>query len=231
LLSKNREEVEMRKALIFLPIAAAALLGTFGWDYIGGISSAAPRIITKTVEAVTPPPERTLVTRDVMVKALEGKLELVTASLPFDTHTIAGTCDGNWLQRLAYKNCVSLFIPGKVNAGFNWQQFGLASITTNTETITVNLGRPKIFDVVIDHEKIDVINQEDGWFVSQDNTLQTRALAKATRELKTKACHSGLLRFAAVEAEKRVGDNLRTLLHAAGDTRQVRITYMPPDCR
>lgn len=221
----------MKKILLALALAGAGIAGAFLWDMIGGISTAIPRVVTKTVEVVAPPPERTEVTRDVMVRALEGKLELVTASLPFDTHTVAGTCDGNWWQQFAYKNCVSLLIPGKVNAGFNWQQFGSESITANAETVTINLGTPRLFDVVIDHSKIEVLNQEDGLFVSIDKTLQVRALAQATRELRVKACRSGLLRFAATEAEKRVGDNLRTLLHAAGDTRQVRITYMPPDCR
>jgi hypothetical protein len=221
----------IKKALLFLALAGAGLAGAFLWNMIGGIGTAIPRVVTQTVEVVAPPPERTEVTRDVMVRALEGKLELVTASFPFDTHIVAGTCDGNWWQQFAYKNCVSLLIPGKVNAGFNWQQFGPESITTNAETVTVNLGAPRLFDVVIDHSKIEVLNQEDGAFVSQDRTLQVRALAQATRELRTKACQSDLLAFAALEAEKRVGDNLRTLLHEAGDTRQVRITHMPPVCR
>lgn len=221
----------MKKVFLFLAIIGAGISGAFLWDTIGGISSAVPQVITKTVAVVTPPPERTEVTRDVMVQALEGKLELVTASFKFDTYTIAGTCDGNWWQQFAYTNCVSLLIPGKVNAGFNWQQFGPESITATTETVTVNLGTPRLFDVVIDHSKIEVLNQEDGAFVSQDKTLQTRALAQATHELRVKACQSNLLRFAALEAEKRVGDNLRTLLAEAGDIRQVRITHMPPACR
>ncbi len=221
----------MKKFLLFLALLGAGIVGAFAWNYVGGVTAAVPRIVTRTVEVVAPPPERIEVTRDVMVRSLEGKLELVTASLNFDTHTIAGTCDGNWWQQFAYKNCVSLFIPGKVNAGFNWQQFGPESITTTPETVTVNLGTPRLFDVVIDHSNIEVLYQIDGTFVSQDRTLQTRALAQATRELRVKACQSNLLRFAALEAEKLVGDNLRILLSEAGDIRQVRITHMPPACR
>jgi hypothetical protein len=217
----------MKKVLLFLALASVGIGGALAWNWIAGISSVVPQAAAE----IAPPPERTLVTRDVMVKALEGKLELVTASLPFDTHTIAGTCDGNAWQKFAYENCVSLLIPGKVNAGFDWQQFGPESITMNADEIVVNLGKPKIFDVVIDHGKIAVLNQTDGAFVTRDQSLQVRAIAQATRELRVKACGSDLLRFASLEAEKRVGDNLRTLLHAAGDTRLVRISHMPPDCR
>jgi Protein of unknown function (DUF4230) len=214
----------------------AALLGLA--VLVGGVSLGAlltfelrpPQVITQAVTAVTPPPERTEVTRDVMVRSLQGKLEMVTASLLLDAYTVAGVCDGNWWQDFAYRNCVTMLIPGKVNAGFNWQQFGPENIETTSETITVNIGTPQIFDVVIDHSKIEVLNQDDGWFVSQDQTLQTRALAQATRELRAKACRNDILTFAAHEAEVRVGNNLRTLLHAAGDTRQVRVIYMPPTC-
>lgn len=165
-----------------------------------------------------------------MVQALEEKLEITTFSMFLDTYVIAGVCDGNGWQQFAYRNCVTMLVPAKINAGFNWETFGPDSITTNRDEVTVHLGKAKIHDVVINHKGIEVLNQEDGAFVSPDKHLQTKALAKAATELRLKACRNDILKAAALAAEKKVGDNLRVLLKTAGDVRTVKIVYDIPKC-
>lgn len=212
--------------MVTVGIVGGAIIGT-----VATFELQPPEVITETVKAVTPPPERIEVTRNVMVKALEDKLEITTFSMYLDAYVVAGVCDGNWWQNFAYRNCVTMMVPGKINAGFDWETFGPSQITTSRDVVTVHLGRPIIHDVVIDHKRIEVLGQEDGAFVFSDKKLQTKALAQATVELRQKACRNDILKAAALSAEKRVGDNLRLFLQQAGDVRAVAIVYDIPDCK
>ena len=210
-----------------------ATVGTVGSFLLGSIVTfelQPPEVITKTVEAITPPPERIEVTRNVMVKALEDKLEITTFSMYLDAYVVAGVCDGNWWQDFAYRNCVTMLVPGKVNAGFDWETFGPDQITTSRDEVIVHLGKPVIHDVVIDHKRIEVLGQEDGAFVFSDKKLQTKALAQATDEIRKKACRNDILKAAGLSAEKKIGDNLRLFLQQAGDVRSVKIVYDIPTC-
>lgn len=220
----------MRKTSIAL-MAIAATGGSFLLGSILTFELQTPEIITETVEAVVPPPERIEVTRNVMVKALEDKLEITTFSMYLDAYVVAGVCDGNWWQDFAYRNCVTMLVPGKVNAGFDWETFGPDHITENRDEVIVHLGKAMIHDVVIDHKRIEVLDQEDGAFVFSDKKLQAKALAQATVEIRQKACRNDIYKAAALSAEKKVGDNLRLLLKTAGDVRTVKIVYDIPDCK
>jgi Protein of unknown function (DUF4230) len=214
-------------------IALMVTVGVVGGALVGTIATfelQPPEVISRTVEAVTPPPERIEVTRNVMIRALEDKLEITTFSMYPDAYVVAGVCDGNWWQDFAYRNCVTMLVPGKVNAGFDWETFGPDQITTSRDEVIVHLGQAEIQDVVIDHKGIEVLGQEDGAFVFSDKKLQTKALAQATVELRQKACRNDILKAAGLSAEKKVGDNLRLLLKAAGDVRTVSIVYDTPTC-
>ncbi len=213
-----------------LRIALMAAAGTVASFFIGSIVTfemQIPEIITKTVEVITPPPERIEVTRVAMVKALEGKLEITSASMKLEKYVPSGTCNS-----FLWEDCIVMIVTGKVNAGFDWGTFSSDDITTTGDVVTVNLGTPKIHDVVIDHTRTKVLNQTDGLLViNPDKSLQMRTLAKTVTQLRKDACHNDLLKFAALEADKRVGDNLRLFLQQAGDVRTVKVVYDIPDCK
>jgi hypothetical protein len=215
----------MKKRYIALMITAGVVLGAL----VGTVATfelQTPKIITKAVAAVTPPPERIEVTRVAMVKALEGKLEITSASMRLEKYVPGGVCNS-----FLWEDCVTVIVSGKINAGFDWGSFTPHNIRVTPDEVTVHLGKPKIHDVVIDHTRTKTISQEDGLFVlTPDKSLQLRTIARTVDQLKVDACHNGILKFAALEAEKRVGANLRTLLKAAGDTRTVSIVYDIPRC-
>jgi hypothetical protein len=218
----------MKKYLLF---AAAIVLGMVAaaYSYYSPLSRGEAAVST-VIAAVTPAPERVEVTREVMVKSIEGKLEVTTASLTLETYTVAGRCDGNNWQQWAYENCVTLLVPAKVNAGFDWSEFGADDISTDADTVTIKLGQPTIFDVVINHQKIEVLDQVDGWFVTQDKSLQMRALAQASKEIRAKACLNDIYKWASLEGKERIGNNIRTTLQAAGDKRKVEVLTTPVRC-
>ena len=220
----------MRKLLLIVGVGGVLVAGSYWYGQATSIAEPIVRTVTRTVEVIAPPPEKIEVSRQAMLRALKGKLELTTASMRLEKYVPGGVCDGNAWQNFAYENCVALLVPAKINSGFAWETFKPGMIAVTPELVTINLGTPKIFDVVIDHKNIKVLYQGDGAFVSPDKTLQTRTLAAAEKALRLDACHNGILRTAGLEAEKRIGDILRSLLHAAGDVREVKITYSVPAC-
>ena len=218
------------KKILMIPIVGMMLVATFFWGQATSIAPAVTEAVARTIETVAPPPERIEVSRQAMLRALEGKLELTTASMRLEKYVPGGVCDGNAWQNFAYENCVAMLVPAKINAGFDWGTFKPEQITTTPELVTIDLGTPKIFDVVIDHQNIKVLYQGDGAFVSPDNTLQSRILAESEKAFRYDACHNDILRTAGLEAEKRTGDIVRSLLHTTGDRREVKITYTIPAC-
>ena len=162
----------MKKIIKWLALLILILAGAFVYNGITNIGSMVP-----TVAAVMPPPEKIEVSRQAMLRALEGKLELTTASMRLEKFVPGGVCDGNTWQNFAYEDCVTMLVPAKINAGFDWGTFKPEQIKSTSERITVDIGTPKIFDVVIDHQNIKVIYRSDGAFVSPDKSLEMRVLA------------------------------------------------------
>ena len=220
----------MKKALKWSMLLILILSGAFVYESITNIGLMVPTVVTKTVQVMAPPPEKIEVSRQAMLRSLEGKLEITTASMRLEKYVHGGICTGNAWQQFAYENCVTMLVPAKINAGFDWENFGPDNIEVTHEVITINLGTPKIHDVVIDHSGIKVLDQSDGALVFSDTSLQTRILAESTPAFRKDACFNGILKTAALVAEKKVGDNIRLILRQAGDVRQVKITYTMPAC-
>jgi Protein of unknown function (DUF4230) len=216
------------KKLLFIPIVGGAVVGAYLYGQATSIAAPITRVVEKTIQVVGPPPEKIEVSRQAMLRALEGKLELTTASMRLEKYVPGGVCNGNAWQNFAYENCVTMLVPAKINAGFDWGTWKPEQITATHERVTIDLGAPKIFDVVIDHKNIKVLYQGDGAFVSPDKTLQTRVLAASEPAFRRDACNNDILHTASLEAEKRVSDIERSLLHTAGDTREVVVTSKAP---
>ena len=218
------------KKILWIPIVGVMLVVAFFIGQAISIASGVASTATATISAVAPPEEKIEVSRQAMLRALDGKLEITTASMRLEKYVHGGICTGNAWQQFAYENCVTMLVPAKINAGFDWESFGPDNIEVTHEVITIKLGTPKIHDVVIDHSGIKVLDQSDGALVFSDTSLQTRILAESTPAFRKDACFNGILKTAALVAEKKVGDNIRLILRQAGDVRQVKITYTMPAC-
>ena len=222
----------MKKRYIALITGTTAVLGAIG-GFLMQSSIAAPRFITKTVEVLAPPPERVEISPIVLVNAMESKFDTITFSIKLKLDQVtAGRCDGNAWQDFWYRDCLKMEVPAEVSAGFGKEILDPSRITATTSTITVNLGTPVILRTGIFHARVKVLNPEDdgGMAVDPDKNLQAKALAKAENRLRQAACEAGILKAAALSAEKEFGDLFRNVLKAAGDVRTVKIVYTIPKC-
>lgn len=191
-----------------------------------------PKVITRTVEVVAPPPETVQVSKYVIVQAMEETYQVTTASANLKTYVEAGRCNGNWWQDMAYRDCLKMDVPAKVNAGFGQNIIDEERVSATDQSITIDLGTPVIHDVVINHGRITVRNPDDdgGFWSDADKNLQARALARLAPTFQRMACEAGIFRQAALSAEKQYGDHLRHVLGLAGDTRTIQIIYTVPTC-
>lgn len=222
----------MKKRHIALMIGSTAVLGTIG-GFLVQSSLAAPRFITKTVEVLAPPPERVEISPIVLVNAMESQFKTITFSMNLTLDEVsAGRCNGNTWQDFWYRDCIKMQVPAEVDAGFGKEILDSNRFTTTADTVTVNLGAPVIYRPNILHARVKVLNPEDdgGMAVDPDKNLQAKALAKAEKKLRQSACKAGILKSAALSAEKQYGDLFRNVLKAAGDVRTVKIVYNIPTC-
>lgn len=223
----------MKMKMVYTAVSAVGLIGV---GFLSGtdisLSPGIPKVVTKTVEVMAPPPEKVQVSKFVIVEAMEKKYQLTTASANLQTYLEAGRCDGNWWQDMAYRDCLKMDVPAKVNAGFGQNIIDEKRITATPETVTIDLGTPIIHDVVINHARIKVRNPDDegGFWSDADKNLQARALAKTETTFRRLACEAGIFQQASLSAEKQYGDHVRHILSLAGDTRTVHITYDVPTC-
>lgn len=196
------------------------------------IASTVPRALSGAVTAMTPSPTRVEVDRLAMVRALQDKLEVTTFTMRLETPATAGTYrpeDNAWQHLWEYSR--TDLVPAEVNAGFDWGGFKPDQITATHETVTVDLGPPKILSIVIDHAGVKNVSEYVGIGVGwPDTTLESKILANAENAFRKDACTNGVLKAAALSAEKQVGTFLQTFLRAAGDTRAIVVTSHSPMC-
>lgn len=218
-----------------IAIIAGAVIGvSFLLGSIVTFELQPPEIISKTVEAITPPPARVEISPIVLVNAMESRFQTITFSMNLTLDEVkAGRCNGNGWQDFWYRDCLKMQVPAEINAGFGRGILDQNRFTASSEAITVNLGSPVIYRPNIDHARVKVLNPEDdgGMAVDPDKNLQVKALAKAEKKLRQVACNAGILKSAALSAEKQYGDLFRYVLTAAGDVRTVKIVYDIPDCK
>ena len=143
----------MKKRYIALgAIGILSVAGVAGFVATSLVSKASAAV-AETIAPALPPPERIEVSRQAMVKALEQKVEITSASMYLDKYVPGGVCGENAWQRFMYNNCVTMLVTAKVNAGFDWKAVTAQQITADHERVTVDLGSPKILDVVTIHDK------------------------------------------------------------------------------
>lgn len=220
----------MKKLLLFLA-ALALVVAAVVTNKLMDTASVVPEVIQETIEVMVPP-EPTTVTREAIVKSIEEKMEVTTISLKLEAYVITGKCSEGAIKAFFTNDCLTMLVPGRVKAGFDWEGFTPDQVETTDDEVVVTISSFKIFDVIIDHSKIASLSYDDGLFViNPDMNLQGRGLAKAKLDLRKDACKNEILKLAALSAEKNLGDNLRTFLHAAGDVRMVRIISNIPVCK
>jgi hypothetical protein len=180
-----------------------------------------------------PPPQKVEVSPVVLIQAMEEKFEVTTFSMNLLSDEVtSGICDGNWWQDFAYRDCLKMQVPGKVNAGFGREILDQKRITATPDTLTIDLGTPTIHDVVLDPSRVKVLNPDDeeGYLTDPDKNLQAKGFVAAIAKLKVAACNANILQAAALSAEKHYGDLVRTVLKTAGDRRNVKFVYTVPKC-
>lgn len=206
-----------------------ALVGAFLWNKIADISSPTDH----DLKVFIPPPMKIEVSPVVLIEAMEEKFETTTFSrnlvLPEVT---AGRCDGDLWEDFWWRDCLKMQVPAKINVGFGREILNPTRITSTKESVIINLGAPKILDVVIDHKRVLVLNPDDdgGWLTEPYKNLQAEAFVKAEAAFRIKACQVGVYQSAGVSAQKRYGKLARNILKAAGDKRTVKIVYTIPSC-
>ncbi|HWU24570.1 MAG TPA: DUF4230 domain-containing protein [Candidatus Paceibacterota bacterium] len=194
--------------------------------------STVPRALSGAVAAVTPSPTTIEVDRLAMVRALQEKFEVTTFTMRLETTASAGTyrAEDNAWQHLWEYNRTDV-VPANINAGYDWDGFKPEQVTATHEMVRVDLGPPKILSVVIDHAGVKNVSEYVGFGVGwPDTTLESKILANAEIAFRKDACTNGILKAAALSAERQVGAFLQTFLRAAGDKRTVIVTSRSPTC-
>lgn len=213
---------------------ASLLLGLFLVAYIvkqaNDLASSVPHGLSTLAATILPPPARIELDGPTIIRAVQAKFEVTTVSRT-DTKPIpTGNYSDNdwfWQRMVEYERTHNVTM--KVNAGFDFGNFNPSQITATHDTITVNLGSPKILGVVPVYAGITLVG-ERGNPLMRDPELDLQMLAKADEVFRTESCKSGIMKEAADSAEKQVGTFLQTFLRAAGDKRAIVVTSNSPTC-
>lgn len=196
------------------------------------LAQTVPRALTSAAAALAPSPTVIEVDRIAMVRALQEKFEVTTFTMRLEKNIPAGSYrqeDNAWQHLWEYGR--TDLVPADVNAGYDWGGFKPEQITATHETVTVDLGPPKIMSVVIDHKNVKNVSEYTGLGVGwPDITLESQILTKAEAAFRKDACTNGVLKAAALSAEKQVGAFLQVFLRAAGDKRTVKVVSQSPTC-
>jgi Protein of unknown function (DUF4230) len=223
----------MRKLRIAL-MATIVMTGGFLLGSIVTFELQPPEVITKTVEAVSPPPARIEISPIVLVNIMERTFESTTFSMKLTLDEVkAGKCDGNAWQDFWFRDCLLMKVPAEIKAGFGKEILDPSRFTSTTDTLTVDLGKPVIYRPNIIHDRVKVLNPKDdgGYWSDPDKNLQAKGFVDAEKRLQAAACQAHILKSAALSAEKQYGDLFRNALKTAGDLRTVKIVYDIPDCK
>lgn len=196
------------------------------------LAKTVPHALNGATTALVPSPTAIEVDRLAMVRALQEKFEVTTFTMRLETTASAGTYrpEDNMWQRLWEYGRTDV-VPAYVNAGYDWGGFKPDQVAATRETVTVDLGPPKILNVSIIHAAernvAEYIGPGVGW---PDTMLQSKIDANAEIAFRKDACTNGILKAAALSAEKQVGSFLQTFLRAAGDKRTIMVVSHSPTC-
>lgn len=220
----------MKKLVLWAALISAALAGAFLYNTIVSIGNGVGETISE-VAAATLPPEPVTVTEQAMVETIDRKLELTVAELTFTTPVTTGTCGETDWQRFAWNDCLTMIVPGKVEADLHLDGFNSEAIETTAEMVTIRLPGVKVGDITINHEKLTVVRYDQGLFVTDAApNLQGQGLADAREDLFNQACRSDLLEEATLRAADRVKNLLQPLFEAVGDTRTITVVLSSSAC-
>ena len=220
----------MKKIVLWDALISAALAGAFLYNTIVSIGDGVERTISEAA-AATLPPEPVTVTEQAMVETIDRKLELTVAELTFATSVTTGTCGETGWQRFAWNDCLTMIVPGKVEADLRLDGFNSEAIETTSDEVTIRLPGVKVGDITINHDDLQVVGYDQGLFVTDAApNLQGQGLAEAREDLFNQACRSDLLEEATLRAADRVKNLLQPLFEAVGDTRTITVVLGSATC-
>lgn len=101
---------------------------------------------------------------------------------------------------------IVIIANGKVRAGFNLQNLKDEDIIVNGDTLTINLPKAEIFDVIVNPSDFDIYIEDGKW--SQDQVTQIEN--KAITQIKQDAINDGIMAKAEESGVKKLTEIFKT---------------------